>query len=77
MREMLKDWRDEWIQTNGVTDALEVVISDSTLDGSASYVYEGSFAQMPDGLLLRKVIQCNRIVASSIKERNGAYALTI
>ena len=77
MRETLKDWKDEWIQAFGVTDGLEVVIADSTLDEMDAYVYEGSFAQIPDRLLSCKVIQCSRIIASSVKERNGALLLTI
>lgn len=77
MRETLKDWKDEWIQTFGVTDGLEVIIADSTLDEMAPYVYEGSFAQIPDRLLSRKVIQCVKILMSSIEVRNGAYSLTI
>lgn len=77
MRETLKDWKDEWAQTFGMTDGLEVVIADSAVDEMAPYMYEGSFAQIPDSLLSCKVIQCSRIIASSVEERNNAFFLTI
>lgn len=77
MRETLKDWRRDWVETNGETNELEVVIKDSKLDDLAPYVYEGSFVGIPDNLLDKKVIDCGQIVESSVPERNGAYTLTI
>lgn len=76
MRETLNDWKKEWIQTNGITDDVEVLITDSSSNVSA-YAYEGSFAQIPEDLLHRKVIQYGKVVVSSIEERNGAYSLTV
>lgn len=77
MRETIKDWKMEWIETNGETDEVEVVIKDSNLDDFAPYVYEGSFVDIPEELYDRKVISCGRIENSSVLERNGAYSLTI
>lgn len=77
MREILKDWKRDWIETNGETHDLEVVIKDSKLDEFAPYVYEGSFVDIPEELLDKKVIDCGRIVESTVSERNGAYSLTI
>lgn len=77
MRDTLKDWKKDWIEANGETHELEVVIKDSSLDDFAPYVYEGSFADIPEELLDRKVTDCGRILESSIPERNGAYSLTI
>lgn len=77
MRETIKDWRSEWIQTNGVTDELEVVITDSSLEAFHSEVYSGSFAKIPEKLFEKRVIENWRIIASSVPEREGAYSLTV
>lgn len=77
MRNFIRDWRDEWIATNGQTDELEVVIKDHTLDLMESYIYEGSFAGIPDEILDKRVIETARIVASSVQERTGAYSLMV
>lgn len=77
MRETIKDWRKEWMETNGETHELEVVIKDSSLDDLASYIYEGSFVDIPEELFDKKVMDCWRILKSSVPERNGAYSLTI
>lgn len=77
MREVLSDWQRDWIDTNGKTDGLEVVIADGNLDGSAPYIYEGSFAGIPAELLGRKVVKYARILTSSVPERVGAYSLTV
>lgn len=77
MRETVRGWRDEWIETNGYTEDLEVVISDSSLGNQDSYAYEGSFRHIPECLLHRRVIQCGQILESSVEERNGAYSLTV
>lgn len=47
MRETLKDWKRDWIEENGETHELEVVVKDSKLDDLAPYVYEGSFVDIP------------------------------
>ena len=77
MRETLKDWKRDWIEENGETNELEVVVKDSKLDDFAPYVYEGSFVDIPEDLLDKKVIDCGQIIESSKPERNGVYSLTI
>ena len=77
MRKTLKDWKRDWIEVNGETNELEVVIKNSKLDEFSSYVYEGSFAGIPKYLLNKKVVGCGQIVESSVPERKGAYSLTI
>lgn len=77
MRETLRDWKRDWIEANGETEGLEVVISDNSIDESLPYIYEGSFTDIPEDLINRTVIKCGMIIGSSIKERNGAYSLTI
>lgn len=77
MRETLKDWKRDWIETNGETHDLEVVIKNSKFDEFAPYVYEGSFVDIPEELLDQKVIDYGRIVESTVVERKGAYSLTI
>lgn len=77
MRETLSDWKRDWIEANGETHELEVVIKDSQLDNLESYVYEGSFVDIPEKLLDKKVIDCGQIIGSSKPEKNGAYSLTI
>lgn len=77
MRKVLRDWQRDWIAANGKTSDLEVVIKDSSLDDFAAYIYEGSFAGIPEELLERKVIDWGQIAASTVPERIGAYALDI
>jgi len=77
MRETVKEWKNEWIETNGETDELEVVIEDVKLDDFASCVYEGSFKDIPEDLLDKKVIESWKIINSSVSKRIGAYALRI
>lgn len=77
MRETLKDWKEEWISTNGITTGLEVVIKDSKLHDMAPYIYEGSFVEIPEELLDRKVVETSKIIDSSIPKRIGAYSLTV
>ena len=76
MRETLKEWKNEWIDTNGETNELEVVINDSSLT-VLSEIYAGSFKFIPNSLLDKKVTKVAQIVTSSIKDRIGAYSLTI
>ncbi len=73
----IKDWKNKWIETNGETDELEVVIEHSKLDHFAPSVYEGSFKNIPENLLDKKVIEIWKIIDSSEPERIGAYSLTI
>lgn len=75
MRETLKEWRDEWIATNGETYGLEVLIMDRNIDGV--YIYEGNFAGIPIEFLERKVIENSKVLDSSVPERRGAYVLII
>lgn len=77
MRETIQAWRDEWIETNGFTKELEVVITDTRQEVTRSELYSGSFANIPPELLDKKVIENGRIVASSVPERIGAYSLTV
>ena len=77
MRETIKDWKEEWIETNGETNELEVIIDDSSLSQDIPYIYEGSFAKIPDSLELKKVLSWGKILDSSIADRIGAYRLTI
>lgn len=76
MRETLRDWRRDWIETNGETDDVEVIISkDNCLFNPC--VYEGSFNDIPEELLDRKVISYGKIIESSVPKRIGAYSLTM
>lgn len=77
MRETIKEWRDEWIGTNGPTGGLEVVITDTSRDISRDELYSGSFADIPPELFDKRVIENWRIIASSVPERVGAYSLTV
>jgi len=77
MRETINDWKNEWIEANGETDELEVIIEDSKLNDFAPYVYEGSFKDVPEYLLDKKVIENWKIINSSVPERIGVYALRI
>lgn len=51
MRETLKNWKTEWIETNGKTDGIEVLISYNSSD---EYIYEGSFSNIPEELEAKK-----------------------
>lgn len=75
MRETLKEWRDEWIATNGKTNELEVIIKDKSIDDV--YIYEGNFAGIPVKFLEQKVVENGKILDSSVPKRRGAYLLTI
>lgn len=77
MRKKIKDWKNDWIDTNGETEGFEVIIKDSSLHDSAPCVYEGSFAKIPEELEEKKVIECGKVLDSSIPLRIGAYSLTI
>lgn len=76
MREKLRDWKRDWIEANGETDDIEVLISEGD-DTFKPYIYEGSFKDIPEELLDRKVINFGQIMDSSVPERVGAYSLTI
>lgn len=77
MRETVKEWQDEWIETNGKTDETEVLIQDSRLDKYHPYVYEGSFTGIPEEYLDKKVIESGQVIDSTDPEWIGAYALVI
>lgn len=77
MRATIGEWKQEWIDASGKTDELEVLITDSGLDDLAPYVYEGSFTKIPETLENKKVIDCGKILVSSVQDRIGAYLLTI
>lgn len=76
MRETIKEWKDEWIETNGETDELEVLISYNNSD-SDGYIYEGSFANIPEELEEKKVVNSGKILDSTVLDRIGAYSLKI
>lgn len=76
MRETLKDWKRDWIEANGETDDIEVLISEGD-DAFTPYIYEGAFKNIPEELLNRKVVRYGQIMDSSVPERVGAYSLTI
>lgn len=73
MRETVGEWKQEWIETNGQTDELEVVIRD---DEDAE-IYAGSFQDIPEKFASLKVSNSGRILDSSIPERCGAYTLRV
>jgi hypothetical protein len=76
MRETIKEWKNEWIETNGETDELEVLISYCNSD-SDGYIYEGSFVKIPAELEEKKVISSSKVIASTVSTRIGAYSLKI
>lgn len=76
MRETLGDWKRDWIEANGETSELEVLVSEGD-DTFAPYIYEGAFKDIPKELLDKKVVHCGQIMDSSVPERVGAYSLTI
>lgn len=75
MRETLNDWKRDWIEANGETNEVEVLINEG--DDASSYIYEGSFKDIPEELLDRKVVHYGQIIDSSVPEKTGAYSLTI
>jgi hypothetical protein len=77
MRETIKEWKDEWIETNGHTDDLEVVIIDSKLNNLNPYIYEGCFAEIPRELEEKRVVGSGKILDSSVYDRIGVYSLRI
>ena len=83
MRETIADWKKDWIDANGLTNELEVIIKDShriksdTSSDEGQTIYEGCFANIPEELLDRKVIECGQILASTNPEREGCYSLII
>lgn len=77
MRETVKDWKQEWIETNGETEELEVLIENSNLSDNAPYIYEGSFVSIPKELEEKKVIDWAKILTSSEPARIGSYKLII
>jgi len=77
MRETVKDWQRDWLQTNGQTKGLEVLISDRSPGEFSPYIYEGSFADIDEKYLGKKVVEAGRIIDSSERERIGAYSLKI
>ena len=77
MRETVRDWQTDWIEQNGETDDLEVIIEDSGMEELSRYVYKGSFSNIREDLLDRKVIESGQIIESSVPERIGAYSLMI
>lgn len=76
MREILRDWEKDWIEANGETNDVEVLISEGD-DAFKPYIYEGAFKNIPEELLDRKVIHCGQIMDSTVPGRVGAYSLTI
>jgi hypothetical protein len=74
MRETLKDWKTEWIETHGKTDEVEVLIS---YEGSNEYIYEGSFSNIPEELEEKKVVKSGKVLDSTVPARIGAYSLKI
>lgn len=77
MRNTIGEWQQEWIETNGNTNELEVLIYNSKLEMLESSIYEGSFKDIPKELNEKKVIKSGQVIDSSIPERIGAYSLTI
>jgi len=71
--ETIKDWKDEWMKTNGKTNDLEVLIRYNEDEN----IYEGNFVDIPKDLEEKKVINHSKILASTIPERIGAYILKI
>lgn len=63
MRKTLRDWKRDWIDANGETNDIEVLISEGD-DAFKPYIYEGSFKNIPEKLLDRKVIYWGQIIDS-------------
>lgn len=77
MRKTVKDWKRDWIKANGETHDFEVALEYRNATASDPYVYEGSFVDIPEDLMDKKVIEWARIIDSSEQERIGAYVLII
>lgn len=77
MLETVRDWQSAWIEQNGKTDDTEVLIESIRQDGFTPYLYEGSFAKIPEKFLDKKVVEHWKIVNSSEPERVGAYTLSV
>ena len=73
MRERVRDWQMEWAEEYGRTDALEVLICDR----NGTEFYSGSFKDIPERELDKKVIDGSLILDSSIPERIGAIRITV
>ncbi len=76
MRDTIKEWKSEWIETNGETNELEVLISNTNSD-TDGYIYEGSFANIPEELEEKQVVDWGKVLTSTVPERIGAYSLKI
>ena len=73
MRTKVRDWQRDWIQDNGRTDELEVIIAES----NGAEIYSGSFVGIPEYELDKKVMVSGRILDSTIPERIGAIRLVV
>ena len=73
MRTRVRDWQRDWIQDNGRTDELEVIIAES--DGAE--IHSGSFVGIPEYELDKKVMVSGRILDSTVPERIGAIWLVV
>ncbi len=76
MRDTIKEWKNEWIETNGETDELEVLISNTNSD-TDGYIYEGSFSNIPAELEEKKVADWGKVLTSTVPARTGAYSLKV
>lgn len=72
MRERVIDWKREWIESNGETNELEVVICQKNEE-----IYAGSFREIPVEMENYRVLENWRILDSSEPNRIGAYTLKI
>lgn len=77
MRETVKDWRNDWIKSNGKTVGLEVIIRRLEKNVNWRGVYEGNFADIPEEYLDQKVIEHYQILASTDTGRERVYVLGI
>lgn len=73
MRTKVRDWQRDWIQDNGRTDELEVIIAES----NGAEIYSGSFVGIPEYELDKKVMVSGRILDSTVPERIGAIRLVV
>ena len=73
MRTKVRDWQRDWIQDNGRTDELEVIIAES----NGAEIYSGSFVCIPEYELDKKVMVSGRILDSTVPERIGAIRLVV
>lgn len=74
MRVKLKDWKSDWISSNGKTKGYEVRILHFDSD---NILYEGSFSEIPNHLLDKNVLSSSQILTSSLPDHIGAYVLKI